>query len=166
MTDHHDVVIAPWPRSGGPAEDGLSRLLAAYHLRTEAEKGAAVPDAAALPTRYRAEIRHPRTAFAGAVVLVATSGDAMVGCAVVTAPVDGRAEIKRLWVDPACRGRGIASALLDAALQHAARSGTATVRLSVWKWRANALALYERCGFTVTDPWDTRDDLVCMERTA
>jgi putative acetyltransferase len=38
------------------------------------------------------------------------------------------------------------------------------VRLSVWKWRAGAIALYERLGFTVTESWDERDQLVCMER--
>jgi len=38
------------------------------------------------------------------------------------------------------------------------------VRLSVWEWRAGAVALYERFGFVVTDSWDERDRLVCMAR--
>ncbi|MEU7606176.1 hypothetical protein AB0B44_35625, partial [Streptomyces sp. NPDC041003] len=33
----------------------------------------------------------------------------VVGCLVVTAPADGRSEIKRLWTDPEFRGRRIAS---------------------------------------------------------
>ena len=98
------------------------------------------------------------------VVLLAQSGDTAVGCLVVTAPVDGRSEVKRLWTDPAFRGRGIASSLVGAALVCAAESGVGAVRLSVWKWRAGAIALYERLGFTVAESWDERDQLVCMER--
>ncbi len=117
-----------------------------------------------LPDRYRAEISDPRTAFADDVVLVAVSGGTAMGCLVVTAPVDGRSEIKRLWTEPAFRGRGVASELLGAALAHAAENGAGAVRLSVWKWRTGAIALYERFGFTVTESWDERDQLVCMER--
>ncbi|MGW3104334.1 GNAT family N-acetyltransferase [Streptomyces sp. NPDC001100] len=145
-------------------EDGTAALLTAYHLQTEAEKGRAVADADGLPDRYRAEISDPRTAFADDVVLLALSGTTSVGCVVVTAPADGPSEIKRLWTDPAFRGRGIASDLLRAALAHAAESDAGTVRLSVWTWRTGAIALYERFGFTVTESWDDRDQLVCMER--
>lgn len=144
--------------------DGLAGLLAAYHLRTEAEKGETVASADALPERYRAEIRDPRAAFADDVVLVALSADTAAGCLVATAPVDGRSEIKRLWTDPAFRGRGIASALIGAALAHAAEGGVSTVRLSVWKWRTGAIALYERLGFTVAESWEERDQLLCMQR--
>ena len=164
MTDQREVSVVRRPGQALSAEDGLGPLLAAYHLRTEAEKGAPVADVDALPDRYRAEISDPRTAFADDVVLVARSGGAAVGCLVVTAPADGRPEIKRLWTDPAYRGRGVASGLLGAAIAHAAESGAGTVRLSVWSWRTGAIALYERFGFVVTESWDDRDQLVCMER--
>jgi putative acetyltransferase len=118
----------------------------------------------ALPARYRAEISDPRSAFADDVVLVARRGDRSAGCVVVTAPVAGRAEIKRLWTVPELRGHGVASALIGAALTHAAAVGVGTVALSVWSWRTGALALYEKLGFAVVDSWDERDDLVCMER--
>ncbi|WP_406004731.1 GNAT family N-acetyltransferase [Streptomyces sp. NBC_00637] len=164
MTDRHEVVIVRRPGQG-PATDRLAALLTAYHLRTEAEKGVAVTDADGLADRYRAEISDPGTAFAGDAVLMALSGDTAVGCLVLTAPADGRSEIKRLWTDPAFRNRGIASGLIRAALAHAAETGVATVRLSVWKWRTDAIALYERLGFTAADSWETRDQLLCMERT-
>jgi ribosomal protein S18 acetylase RimI-like enzyme len=93
---------------------------------------------------------------------VALDGTTAVGCLVVTVPVAGQSEVKRLWTDPAHRGRGIASALVSAALAHSADNGVATVRLSVWKWRTDAIALYERHGFTVTESWDSREDMVCM----
>ncbi|WP_447008066.1 GNAT family N-acetyltransferase [Saccharothrix isguenensis] len=146
-------------------EPGLAALLTAYHLRTEAEKGSAVADADALPQRYRAEIADPRGAFADDVVLLARADGAAVGCLVVTAPVDGVAEVKRLWTEPPARGRGVATVLITEALDHLARTGVASVRLSVWNWRTGAIALYERLGFTVTSSWDPRPDLVCMHRT-
>lgn len=170
MTDQREVAVVRWQGQGHGQEPsgrpGLSVLLAAYHLRTQAEKGEPVADAALLPDRYRSEVLDPRAAFAGDTVLVASGADtdALVGCLVVTAPVDGRCEIKRLWTTPSARGRGIASALVNAALAHAAADGVRTVRLSVWQWRTDAIGLYERLGFTVVAPWDERDRLVCMER--
>lgn len=144
--------------------DGLTALLTAYHLRTEAEKGVPVDDVAALPARYLAEIVDPGSAFAGDTVLVARLGDAAVGCLVVTGPVAGRAELKRLWTDPDLRGKGVASRLIDTALTGLADDGVRTVALSVWQWRSGAIGLYEGLDFAVVDPWDERADLVCMER--
>jgi putative acetyltransferase len=164
MVDQPEFAVVRWPYPARPGEEGLAALLAAYHLRTEAEKGKAVADASALPERYRAEISNPRTAFIDDAVFVALSGTAAVGCVVVTAAADRRSEIKRLWTEPRFRGRGVASGLLGAALAHAADSGAAAVRLSVWEWRTGAVALYERFGFAITESWDERDQLVCMER--
>jgi putative acetyltransferase len=163
MTDQREAAIVRWPGQD-PAVDRFAELLAAYHLQTEAEKGEPVADVAGLPDRYRAEILDPRAAFAHDVVLMAQIGDTAAGCLVVTAPVGGRSEVKRLWTDPAFRGRGVASGLVGAALTHAAESGVSTVRLSVWRWRADAIALYERLGFTVAESWEERDQLVCMEK--
>ncbi|MFF5207043.1 GNAT family N-acetyltransferase [Streptosporangium sp. NPDC000396] len=163
MTDRHAIAVTRWRGRSSAAPAGLSELLAAYHLQTEAEKGTEVAGVAELPERYRAEVLDPRAAFAGDAVLMASTGDTAVGCVVVAAPREGRAEIKRLWVNPVSRGHGVASALVRAALDHAREAGAGTVRLSVWDWRTNAIALYEKLGFTVTDSWDDRDRLVCME---
>lgn len=163
MNDRPGISVVRRPPTA-PAADGLSALLAGYHLRTEEEKGLPVADVAGLPDRYRAEVEDPGAAFARDTVLVARAGRDAVGCLVVTAPVAGRVEVKRLWTDPSSRGLGVASALLGAALDEAARGGAHTVRLSVWRWRAGALSLYERFGFAVTASWDERPELVCMER--
>jgi len=159
MVDMHGIVVTPWSRI-----DELASLVAAYHLTTEREKGHPVEHVTDLPERYRQEITDPTTAFAGSVVLVARSRHATVGCVVLTAPRAGRVELKRLWVDPDNRGRGVARALTEAALERARLVGAQVVRLSVWRWRAGAVALYERLGFTVVESWDPRDGLVCMER--
>ncbi len=164
MTGRPEVAVVRWSGDALSQMGALAGLLASYHLRTQEEKSEGVADVNGLPDRYRAEIRDPRSAFADDAVLLALSGDTAVGCLVVTAPAGGRSEIKRLWTDAEFRGRGIASHLIAAALARAAESGADTVRLSVWAWRTTAIALYERLGFTVTESWDERDQLVCMER--
>ncbi|MFD0025345.1 GNAT family N-acetyltransferase [Streptomyces sp. NPDC058382] len=155
MSEQRGFSVVHRPRTA-PVSDGLPGLLADYHLRTEEEKGRPVADVDALPDRYRAEVEDPAGSFADAAVLVALDRARAIGCLVVTAPVHGRS--------PGHRGRGVASALLDAALDRAAVSGADVVRLSVWQWRTGAVALYERFGFAVTTSWDERADLVCMER--
>ncbi|KUN76404.1 GNAT family N-acetyltransferase [Streptomyces griseoruber] len=164
MTDQHEVAIVRRAGQDLSPDDGLSGLLAAYHLRTQDEKGEGVERVEELPERYREEVRDPRGAFGKDVVLLAVSGGTAVGCLVVTGPVAGRCEVKRLWTQPALRGRGVASALIGAALAQAGESGVSAVRLSVWQWRTGAIALYERLGFTVVESWDGRERLVCMER--
>lgn len=148
------------PDRDDPRWAQVAAMAAAYHLRTEAEKGAALTSAAELPPRYRTEVEDPRAAFTRDAVLLATNRGAPAGCVVVTAAAGGRVELKRLWVDPAHRREGVASALVRAALAHAGDNG---VRLSVWEWRTDAISLYERHGFTRVPPWDAREGLVCME---
>ncbi len=151
-----------------PGTSELAALLTAYHLATEAEKGSAVASSAALPPRYRAEIDAPAQAFAGCVVLLARDSptDPASGVVVVTGRTGRPAscEVKRLWVDPGHRGRGLATRLLQAAIDEAAASGAERVRLSVWSWRLPAIALYGRLGFVETASWDDRAGLVCLER--
>ncbi|MGW0519950.1 GNAT family N-acetyltransferase [Crossiella sp. NPDC003009] len=144
------ITVAPADPAQLPA---LVRLLTGYHLATEAEKGSPVPDASALPEHYRREILDPATAFAGDLVLLAIAEEP-VGCVVLTPD----AELKRLWVDPAWRGRGVARRLTEAAV---AAAGTG-VRLSVWRWRTGAIGLYRRLGFTEVESWDERDGMVCF----
>lgn len=162
MSGHPEIVILRWPGEGALVAR-FADLLAAYHRQTQAEKGEVVVDVGGLPRRYRAEIVDPRAAFAADVVLLALSGDTAVGCLVLTSPVDGRSEIKRLWTDPGARHQGVAAGLVDAALTLSAERGDGAVRLSVWEWRTGAIALYERLGFTVAESWEERDQLVCME---
>lgn len=142
----------------------LADLILAYHLQTESEKGAPVPGVAELPERYRREVENPRTAFRGQTVFLAMTGEQAAGCLVMTAPVGGCCEIKRLWTSPAFRGQGVASRLIGAALAEAGGLGVTTVRLTVWRWRVGAIALYERLGFARAASWEDRDGLVCLQR--
>ncbi|MFI9208275.1 GNAT family N-acetyltransferase [Streptomyces sp. NPDC053253] len=145
----------------------LRDLLAAYHLVNQAEKGTAVETVAELPAVYRGEAEDPAAAFAADTVLLVTApgDDAPSGCVVLKASREGRApEIKRLWVAPEARRKGLAKALMTEALHRAAAAGAPAVRLTVWAWRAEPLALYRGLGFATVDSWDERPDLLCLEK--
>jgi len=150
----------------------------AYLRQTEQEKAdhgltdPIDPDAD-LPEQYRREVADPAGAYAGCRGFVAQItdiaetpetpeiADEIVGV-MVLASRDDVIEVKRLWAAPAVRGRGIGSALLNAAV----RAAPGGLRLSVWDWRLGAIRLYESLGFVRVASWDARERLVCMERIA
>ncbi|MFD5767852.1 GNAT family N-acetyltransferase [Streptomyces sp. NPDC127049] len=146
------------------AHPGLPALLTAYHLATEAEKGAAVTGPAGLPAARRAEAEDPVTVFAADTVLLATVPETgrAAGCLVLKA--GAVPEVKRVWVEPEARGRGLAGALMGEALRRAAAAGAASVRLTVWEWRQGPLALYRKLGFEPAASWDDRPGLLCLEK--
>lgn len=142
----------------------VSAMLADYLTVTEREKGARVPDASALPERYRREIDDPAAALADATVLIAEAAGTPLGMVVLTAAREGRCEIKRLWTLPQARGRGVGAALIEAACAMASARGDTAVALTVWRWREGARRLYGRLGFAEVDSWEERADLVCYRR--
>ncbi|MFB4353884.1 GNAT family N-acetyltransferase [Microbacterium sp. LS_15] len=164
MTDQLRPLVSRWNRDDARESAEFAALLADYHLQTEAEKGAPAATAGDLPQKYAAEVEDPHAAFAAELVLIARYAGRAAGCLVITDRHDGRLEIKRLWIDPAHRGRRIATALLDEAHEHAVRSGASAIRLSVWDWRADAIALYRKAGFAETPSCDDRAQLICMVR--
>ncbi len=77
------------------------------------------------------------------------------------------AEVKRMWVAPVSRGRGVAKAILRHLLTEAASARVRAVRLETGIANREALALYERAGFARRGPFaDYRSDplSVFMER--
>jgi len=70
------------------------------------------------------------------------------------------AHIVSVWVQPQHRRRGVALALMQAALAHARAGGASTAMLMVARHNHSARSLYQRLGFTATGdtkvlPWDT-----------
>ena len=63
------------------------------------------------------------------------------------------AEIKRMWVAPDARGRGVARAMLRALEAAAAAAGTRLLRLETGVRNDAALVLYERAGFKPRGPF-------------
>jgi GNAT superfamily N-acetyltransferase len=70
-----------------------------------------------------------------------------VGCGAWRVLRPGVAEIKRLYVDPAYRRRGVAQVVLDALETSAARAGLPSVVLNCGDRQHEALALYARAGY-------------------
>ncbi len=107
---------------------------------------------------YPAESNHhlPLDALRTAEVLfhVARDGDGTaLGTGAVALKGDW-AEVKRMWTDPAARGRGVAAQML-AALELAARArGVEVLRLETGVASHAALALYARAGFTAIEPFE------------
>jgi len=98
-----------------------------------------------------------RLLIPGAIDLLAVhvegTGTAPVGMATGTPAPDrsGRAELISLWVDPAARSGGVATALITAIARWAASTGAATLVLSVMPDNVAARRTYERNGFAVSD---------------
>jgi diamine N-acetyltransferase len=66
------------------------------------------------------------------------------GCVTLASPV----EIWRFYVDRAWHGRGVATTLMDEALNAACELGGASVWLSVWEKNPRAIAFYTKSGFS------------------
>jgi putative acetyltransferase len=69
------------------------------------------------------------------------------------------AEMKRMWVVPEMRGRGVSKIILEALEAKARKEKVCCLRLETGIKNQVALALYERVGFTRCDPFaDYRPD--------
>ncbi len=90
----------------------------------------------------------PPSAADVSVVLVARDDDGtVVGCGALRALGGDVAEVKRMYVVPAARGRGVSKLLLTG-LEDAARGrGWTTLRLETGPRQPEALALYEGAGY-------------------
>lgn len=86
-------------------------------------------------------------------LLIACCDRQPVGC-VGLAPgaVESTAEVKRLYVRDAYRGKGIARALMRRAHDHAARHGITQLILDVLPARTNVIDFYHRLGYTEAEP--------------
>ena len=100
-------------------------------------------DVPGMPSATPADFARPRGPF-----LVGLNDDGAPLCCGGVKPLDGEAaEIKRMYVVPAARGRGIAKALL-AALEDAARDlGYTVARLDTGPRQPHAQRMYEAAGY-------------------
>ena len=79
--------------------------------------------------------------------LVARQGGEAVACGAL-ARRDGWAEIKRLFVAPTARGRGLSKRLMAALEDAAATQGIAVIRLETGDRQPEALGLYRTLGYS------------------
>ena len=88
------------------------------------------------------EAARKRTIF-----LVARLGGEPVGCAALRRIDDLTAEVKRMYVAPSGRRKGIARRLMAALEDHAAKFNYRAIRLETGILQPEAQRLYESCGF-------------------
>ncbi|XXX46314.1 GNAT family N-acetyltransferase [Sorangium sp. So ce119] len=109
------------------------------------------------------EVAEDRGAF-----LVARDGDGRpLGCGALRRLDARTAEIKRMYVPPEARGRGVARAVLAALEAEARRLGVTRLVLETGERQPEALALYTRAGFRRIPPFGEYVDSplsVCLEK--
>jgi GNAT superfamily N-acetyltransferase len=86
-------------------------------------------------------------------LLLATEGGRAVGIACMRRIREDMGEIKRMYVRPEFRGRGIGRALLEALLAEAQEIGYPRVRLDSTRFMKAAHALYRSAGFQEIEPY-------------
>ncbi len=79
--------------------------------------------------------------------LIAWVDDTAVGCGAVRRMDEATAEIKRMYVDPSVRGRGIGRMLVEALEREARLIGVTRIVLETGIRLAPAIKLYEAMGF-------------------
>jgi putative acetyltransferase len=88
------------------------------------------------------EVRPGRGAF-----LVARQGGEPIGCGAIRRLDAEAAEVKRMYVVPAARGRRVATTLLSALENEARLLGVVRLVLETGERQPESLALYRRAGF-------------------
>lgn len=84
-------------------------------------------------------------------VILAYENDIAIGCGAIKAYGDDAMEVKRMFVAEAGRNKGIASTLLKELEHWAAELGFKRCVLETGKRQAEAIALYKKNGYQVTE---------------
>jgi GNAT superfamily N-acetyltransferase len=161
-----DTVVSAFPAGRG---DDATALVFEYMAATQAETGRPVPAGIGeLPAVLQNECRNlPAVYRPPGALLIAFAGQVPAGCAGL-APCfpEHTAEVRRLYVRPACRGKGIARALMSAAHHHAAQHGITRLILGVLPARTGVIGFYRLLGYTETEPYATESPvpMIYLER--
>jgi len=86
----------------------------------------------------------------GVTVVVARVDGAAVGMGALVETGDGTAELKRMFVHDAARGRGVAGGILDALEKRARERAVTTLQLETGPLQPAAIAFYEKRGYRPT----------------
>ena len=89
----------------------------------------------------------------GSAFIVAYVDDQAIGCGALRRHDPAAGEVKRMFVLPEYRGRGIAMTILAAIEQEAVRAGYRVMRLETGDRQPNAVRVYERAGYRRSAPY-------------
>ena len=131
-----DIRSVPWEHPDG------ARLRAEQEAEVVVRYGA--PDAEPGP---------PPTAESMTVFVVAYDADEPVACGGLRALDDGHGEVKRMYVAPAARGRGISKLVLRDLERRARDLGWGRLRLETGVLQPEAMGLYRSEGYTAIAPF-------------
>jgi putative acetyltransferase len=87
--------------------------------------------------------------------LVAREQGRALGCGAFVLGEAGQAEMKRVFVAPAARGKGIARVLMEALEREAAQLGVTLMQLETGIKQPEAIALYRKFGYAARGPFGT-----------
>ena len=99
--------------------------------------------------------------------LVARDSGRAVGCGAIRLNDARTAEVKRMYVEPKQRGKGVGKAILASLEAAAQKIGARRLVLETGSHSPDALALYRGAGFTEIDCWGeyaTSPTSVCLEK--
>lgn len=144
MSPHVDATIAPQPTTSAAARYCLGEY---YRELGDRFDGGFDPELSILPSLE--EFAPPRGIF----LVVQLDGEP-VGCGGLKPVSTDAAYLKRMWIAPDARGRGLARRLLGALEEQARMLGYSIVRLETNKTLVEALQLYRSSGYCEVPPFN------------
>ncbi len=130
-----------------PEEPPASELLAEMEIELNELYGTS--NRLDVPRLGAAQLRAP-----GGTYLVGWEGETALAGGGLRHLDEGLAEIKRMFVRPAARSRGIARELLQALEGAARQRGYVRLRLDTGPKQGHAASLYERTGYVPIEPYN------------
>ena len=85
--------------------------------------------------------------------LVAREQGRALGCGAFVLGEAGQAEMKRVFVDPTARGKGVARVLMEGLEREAAQLGVTLMQLETGIKQPEAIALYRKFGYAERGPF-------------
>lgn len=150
--------------AGDPLPTGLTDLFREYHEWNKEQVKHALADSAVPQATIEAEydieqiiqddVDRLGDRDSPSHLLVSQDVDSLSGCAYWDRHSPSTAEVRRLYVRPPHRGRGLGRALLEALLEQVADEGYEHLRLNTGPHTETAHALYDDLGFEPIPPYE------------